>query len=46
MFSHKIVKIISYFFRYLNANQLNDIVSNLLKFVFTKTTKINLNKKI
>jgi F-type H+/Na+-transporting ATPase subunit alpha len=45
MFSNKIVSLLTYFFRYLNANQLNDIISNLLKFVFTKTNKINLNKK-
>ena len=36
MFSHEILKLLSHFFRYLNSNQLNDIVSNLLKYVFTK----------
>ena len=40
----KLVEILTYFFRYLNANQLNDIISNLLKLVFTKTNKINLTK--
>ena len=46
MFSHKILNILSHFFRYLNADQLNGIVLNLLKFVFTKQNKINLIKKI
>ena len=32
MFSHEILKLLSHFFRYLNSNQLNDIVSNLLKY--------------
>ena len=45
MFSHEILKLLSNFFRYLNSNQLNDIVSNLLKYVFTKHNKINLTKK-
>ncbi|GEM_PF-5875734 len=45
MFSHEILKLLSHFFRYLNSNQLNDIVSNLLKYVFTKHNKINLTKK-
>lgn len=45
MFSNKILRLLTHFFRYLNANQLNDITSNLLKFVFTKTNKINLHKK-
>ena len=44
MFINPITEVLTYFFRYLNANQLNDVVSNLLKFVFTKTAKINLNK--
>ena len=35
MFSHEILKLLSHFFRYLNSNQLNDIVSNLLKYVFS-----------
>jgi len=45
MFSNEILKLLSHFFRYLNSNQLNDIVSNLLKYVFTKYNKINLTKK-
>lgn len=45
MFSHNILNILTYFFRYLNADQLNGIVSNLLKFTFTKASKINLTKK-
>lgn len=45
MFSHNILSILTYFFRYLNADQLNGIVSNLLKFTFTKASKINLTKK-
>lgn len=45
MFSNEILKLLSHFFRYLNSNQLNDIVSNLLKYVFTKHNKINLTKK-
>ena len=44
MFINPITEILTYFFRYLNASQLNEVVSNLLKFVFTKTAKINLNK--
>lgn len=46
MFSNPILRIITYFFRYLNAEQLNGIVSNLLKYLFTKNNKINLTKKI
>lgn len=45
MFSHKILNILTHFFRYLNADQLNGIVLNLLKFTFTKTNKLNLTKK-
>jgi hypothetical protein len=44
MFNHKILNILTNFFRYLNADQLNGIVSNLLKFTLTKQSKINLNK--
>lgn len=46
MFSNKITRLLTYFFRYLNANQLNNIISNLLKFVFTKKNKINFRKYI
>jgi len=45
MFSNEILRILSHIFRYLNSNQLNDIVSNLLKYVFTKHNKINLTRK-
>ena len=45
MFSHKVIKIITHFFRYLNEKELNLVISNLLKFVFTKKKRINLNKK-
>jgi hypothetical protein len=46
MFSHPILIILTYFFRYLNSEQLNGIVSNLLKYLFTKNNKINLTKSI
>jgi len=46
MFTNEIVRILSYFFRYLNSFQLNGIISNLMKFLFTKTNKINTTKKI
>lgn len=44
LFSHPSTEVLVHFFRYLNAKQLNKIVINLLKFVFTKTNKINLKK--
>lgn len=44
MFLNPITEILTHFFRYLNANQLNSVVHNLLKFVFTKTAKVNLTR--
>ena len=44
LFSNPITEILTYFFRYLNSDQLNGVIHNLLKFVFTKTNKINLRK--
>lgn len=45
LFSTLSLKVLTYFFRYLNSTQLNLIVENLLKFVFTKTNKLNLYKE-
>lgn len=43
MFSNPLLKILAPFFRYLDNKQLKKIVLNLVKYVFTKTSKINLN---
>jgi len=41
LFNVPILNILTPFFRYLNAAQLNAVVLNLAKYVFTKTYKIN-----
>jgi F-type H+-transporting ATPase subunit alpha len=43
MFSNPLIKILAPFFRYLDSKQLKKIVLNLVKYVFTKNSKINLN---
>ena len=44
IFTNPITELLTYFFRYLDRNQLDSVVNNLLKFVFVKMNKINLRK--
>lgn len=44
LFGSEKLSFIVTFFRYLNAKQVANVVGNLLKYSFTKSTKLNLTK--
>lgn len=44
LFLNPKLEILVEFFRYLNSNQLTQVVQNLLKYTFVKSNKINSSK--